>query len=216
LIEEDGHRLPAPEELLEAMSDAWESPEQADRAAAAADLLGVMKKAGLQSGFETVSHPWKPVSVQAAAYRLKIPFTAHPMIGHDIIYTHPLNHVAAIGRAAQRDFLAYAETVSRLSGGVYLSVGSAVMSPMVFEKSMSMGQNLALQRGERIAGHRIVVVDLAPSRWDWNQGEPPATSPDYYLRYCKTFSRMGGDMRYVTCDNRDFLTGLCAELCTSG
>jgi len=50
------------------------------------------------------------------------------MFGHDIIYTHPMNHGAAIGRAAQRDFLAFCDTVSRLQDGVYLSVGSAVMS----------------------------------------------------------------------------------------
>jgi len=216
LIEEDGHRFPAAEELLEAISDAWESPIHAERAAAAADLLSVMKRVGIEPGFEAVSHPWKSVSVQGTAYRLGIPFTAHPMIGHDIIYTHPMNHCAAIGRAAQRDFLTYAACVSRISGGVYLSVGSAVMSPMVFEKSFSMGQNLALQDGRRITGHRIVVVDLAPSRWDWGQGEPPVSSPDYYLRYCKTFSRMGGEMSYVTCDNRDFLRGLCAVLCGSG
>ena len=212
LIIEDGHRLPAEEELLETICDAWKSAEHAERAAGAADLLGVMKRFGLRPGFEEVPHCWKDVSVQAAAYRLGIPFTAHPMIGHDIIYTHPFNHVAAIGRAAQRDFLSYAHAVSRLSGGVYLSVGSAIMSPMIFEKSMSMGQNLALQHGARIEGHRIVVVDLAPSRWDWNRGEPPADSPEYYLRYCKTFSRMGGDLRYVTCDNRDFLLGLYSEL----
>jgi hypothetical protein len=123
-----------------------------------------------------------------------------------------LNHVAAIGRTAQRDFLSFAHSVSRLNGGVYLSVGSAVMSPMIFEKSLSMSQNLALQAGQSIRDHFIVVVDLAESRWDWSQGEPPPESPDYYLRYCKTFSRMGGTMRYVSADNRDFLLALSQEL----
>jgi hypothetical protein len=134
------------------------------------------------------------------------------MIGHDIIYTHPLNHCAAIGRTAQRDFLAYAHRIAQIDGGVYLSVGSAVMSPMVFEKSLSMAQNLALQQGKRISRHYIAVVDLAESHWDWSEGEPPQDSPDYYLRYCKSFSRMGGSMRYATADNRDFLLALCREL----
>ena len=73
------------------------------------------------------------------------------MIGHDIIYNHPMNHCACLGRVAERDFLTYAHSVSQLDGGVYISIGSAVMSPMIFEKSLSMAQNLAIQRG---AAHR--------------------------------------------------------------
>jgi hypothetical protein len=57
------------------------------------------------------------------------------------------------------------------------------------------------------------VVDLAESAWDWaRDGEPPADDPAYYLRYCKTFSRMGGSMRYACADNRDFLLALLREL----
>ena len=84
---------------------------------------------------------------------------------------------------------------------------------MIFEKSLSMAQNLAIQRGEHIDDHLIVVVDLAESHWDWSQGEPPMDNPDYYLRYNKTFNRMGGAaMRYVTADNRDFLLALVKGL----
>ena len=116
------------------------------------------------------------------------------------------------GRAGQR-LGERQEEIAIVSGGVYLSIGSAVMSPMIFEKSLSMAQNLAIQAGRHIDRHFIVVVDLAESRWDWTrQGEPPADSADYYLRYCKTFSRMGGEMRYITADNRDFLPALCEEL----
>jgi hypothetical protein len=212
LIAEERHVVPSRSDLLDSISRAQESPAAAERAAAAADLLAVVERQGVPSGLIEVPHPWKRFSIQAAAYRLDVPFTAHPMIGHDIIYTHPLSHAAAIGRTAQRDFLAYAHSVSRIGGGVYLSIGSAVMSPMVFEKSLSMSQNLALQEGAPVSGHLMVVVDLAESRWDWSQGEPPPESPDYYLRYCKTFSRMGGTMRYISADNRDFLLALCREL----
>ncbi|MEZ6074032.1 MAG: hypothetical protein R3C10_28085 [Pirellulales bacterium] len=134
------------------------------------------------------------------------------MFGHDIIYNHPMNNGASLGRAAERDFLTFAESVSRLSGGVYLSIGSAVMSPMVFEKSLSITQNVAIQQGRRIENHSIYIVDLAKSNWDWSQGEPPQDDPAYYLRYNKSFSRMGGQMRYVTADNRDFLLQLCHSL----
>ena len=37
-------------------------------------------------------------------------------------------------------------------------------------------------------------------------------NPDYYLRYSKSFNRMGGTMRYVTADNRDFLLALVRRL----
>lgn len=213
LIEGGGHPLPSREALLATIAQAGDSPDAAERAAGAADVLAVAGRLDLPLGeFIPVPHPFRQYSAQAAAYRLGIPFTAHPMIGHDIIYTHPANHCAAIGRAAQRDFLAFAHNVSRLQGGVYLSVGSAVMSPMIFEKSMSMSQNLARQHGHHLDSHFLVVVDLAESRWDWTRGEPPADTPDYYLRYCKTFSRMGGTMHYATADNRDFLLALLHEL----
>jgi hypothetical protein len=128
------------------------------------------------------------------------------MFGHDIIYTHPLNHGAAVGRTAERDFLAFAETIADLEGGVYLSIGSAVMSPMIFEKSLSMARNLVSQGGNTITNFSIVVVDLAESDWDWKRhGEPPPDNPAYYIRYLKTFSRMGGNLNYIQVDNRDFL-----------
>jgi hypothetical protein len=136
------------------------------------------------------------------------------MFGHDIIYNHPMNHGASLGRCAERDFLTFAESVSRIDGGVYISIGSAVMSPMVFEKSLSMAQNTAIGRGARIENHFILVVDLAESSWDWTQGEPPEDNAAYYLRYNKTFSRMGGTMRYLQADNRDFLLTLVRELRT--
>ena len=182
------------------------------KAAAAADFLHTIKKFNLEEGTYKVQHPYKKYGVQSTAYELGIPFTSHPMIGHDIIYNHAMNSCSAIGRAAERDFLTFAESVSRLDKGVYMSVGSAVMSPMVFEKSMSITRNVAIQKGEQIDNHFILIVDLQESHWDWTKGEPPETNPDYYLRYNKSFSRMGGEMAYLSADNRDFLLALCQKL----
>jgi hypothetical protein len=211
MISRDGLDIPARDQLLAVAHD--RATEDAETAAAAIDLFGAIQRIDLQPGFLSIPHSFKEYSAQAAAFDLGIPFTAHPMFGHDIIYTHPLNHGAAIGRTALRDFLTYAEQIHQLEGGVYLSIGSAVMSPMVFEKSLSMSQNIELQQGRKITNHYIVVVDLAESNWDWqNQGEPPSDNPAYYLRYCKTFSRMGGTMRYICADNRDFLLALLQEL----
>jgi hypothetical protein len=182
-------------------------------AAAAIDFAGVIDHFKLKPGRMKIPHPFKQYSVQANAYEMKIPFTSHPMFGHDIIYNHPMNHGAAIGRTAENDFLSFAKSVSNLEDGVYLSVGSAVMSPMIFEKSLSMSQNLEIQRGSHIDRHFMLIVDLAESDWDWaKDGEPPMDNPAYYLRYCKTFNRMGGEMHYLTADNRDFLLELYQQL----
>lgn len=211
MIARGGLDIPSVDELARAAGELAE--ENPDRAAAALDLRTTVRQQRLVPGFLAIPHPYKCYSAQAAAHRLHIPFTAHPMIGHDIIYNHPVNHGAAIGRTALRDFLTYAAQVQQLEGGVYLSVGSAVMSPMIFEKSLSMAQNLELQAGRKITNHHLVIVDLAESSWDWQKdGEPGADHPAYYLRYCKTFSRMGGAMRYVSADNRDFLLALVRVL----
>ncbi len=209
-VEQEGLEIPSEDALLQEIRDlAATNPQQV---AAAADMLGQVRTFQLKPGWLAVPHPFKRYGLQGAAYRLGVPFTSHPMFGHDIIYTHPMNLGAAIGRAAERDFLAYAQQVCNLDGGVYLSIGSAVMSPMIFEKSLSMSQNVHLQRGAHIDRHFITVVDLQESHWDWTQGEPPMDNPDYYLRYNKSFNRMGGEMRYVTADNRDFLLALLRGL----
>ncbi len=226
LVQREGLDIPAKETLAgEVRSLAGEQPE---RAAAAADLLAVLRRLQPLSGsrppgsqpasfpppgFLAVPHPWKRFGLQAAAFRLGLPFTAHPMFGHDIIYAHPAASGAALGRAAERDFLSFVSSMSGLSGGVYLSVGSAVMSPMIFEKALSMARNLGLSEGRELEDFRIFVVDLAPPSWDWvRDGEPPPEHPAYYLRFMKTFSRAGAPVAYVMADNRDFLAGLCAEL----
>jgi hypothetical protein len=91
------------------------------------------------------------------------------------------------------------------------------MGPQVFEKSLSCVNNLRLQAGRGvISGHSIYVVDLQDGgNWDWTKGEPPKTNAAYYLRFCKSFSRMGGAMRYLQCDNVTFIHNLFQQLCQS-
>ena len=214
MIENEGVTIPSEEEISEAVKN-YEKGDYA-KAAAAIDVLQQIKKFGLKPGWMSIPFPYKKYCVQAAAYRLGIPFTGHPMFGHDIIYTHPMNHGAAIGRTAERDFLTFADSVSHLENGVYMSVGSAVMSPMIFEKSLSMSQNLYIQNNKHMNNHYMLIVDLAKSTWDWQKnGEPPSTDPAYYLRYLKTFNRMGGYMRYLSADNRDFLLAVSQGLSKS-
>jgi len=117
---------------------------------------------------------------------------------------------AVIGRAAGLDFRYFASAVEQLDHGVVLSVGSAIMGPQVFEKSVSCVNNLRLQENRpTLHDHSIYVVDLQDGgQWDWTQGEPPKTNPAYYLRFCKSYSRMGGTMHYACIDNIAFIHGL--------
>jgi hypothetical protein len=216
LAEEEGLSIPRDEELVAVLRvgsglDATES--EMLRAAAAADLRALLKRHPVPPGLLRISHPFKRYGLAAAAYRAHTPFTAHPMFGHDIIYTHPTSRGAPIGRTADLDFLRFAASVARLEGGVYLSVGSAVMSPMIFEKALSMARNSARSRAAAIENFSIHVIDLARSAWDWeSKEEPPQDDPAYYLRFCKTFSRMGGRMTYTSADNRSWLVGLLRAL----
>ena len=181
---------------------------------ARAELLLAMKTHRLPAGRIEVRHPWKIHSVLAHAFQQDIPLTVHPGIGYDIISNHPMFNGAAIGRGATMDFCQFGSAVEKLDGGVVLSVGSAIMGPQVFEKSISCVNNLRLQAGRRIVhDHSIYVVDLHDGgQWDWTQGEPPKTNPAYYLRFCKSFSRMGGAMQYLQCDNVTFLHYLLHQL----
>jgi hypothetical protein len=209
-IWEDGTELPEPAGLRSAILDDPSHPLTPARA----DLLVTMQTHQLTPGRHTVAHRWKHASILAQAHRYQVPLSVHPGIGYDIIANHPMFTGAVIGRAAEIDFRLFGGAVEQLEGGVVLSIGSAIMGPQVFEKSLSCVNNLRLQQGRKVvAGHRIYVVDLQDGgRWDWTSGEPPKTNPAYYLRFCKSFARMGGALRYVQCDNRLFVHHLYHEL----
>jgi len=207
---EDGVSLPAPA----ALEDLLRREPGHPLAPARAELLQAMLVHQLAEGRISIEHPWKKSSILAQAFRSNVPFTAHPGIGYDIISNHPWFNGAAIGRAAAADFRLFSGSVERLDGGVVLAVGSAIMAPQVFEKSLSCVNNLRLQAGRGIVhDHQLYVVDIQDGgRWDWSQGEPPKDNPAYYLRFCKSFSRMGGTMRYVQSDNIAFLHNLLRKL----
>ena len=211
-ISEDGVELPTADELIAMLRADPTHP----LAPARAELLVAMQRHGIASGRHHVLHRWKEASILAHAFRHRVPFTVHPGIGYDIISNHPMFNGAAIGRAAENDFRRFGSAVDALDGGVVLSIGSAIMGPQVFEKALSCVHNLRFQEGRlSVSGHSIYVVDLQDGGgWDWiKDGEPPKEHPAYYLRFCKSFSRMGGAMRYVQCDNARFVQGLYHELC---
>ncbi len=209
-IVENGVTLPTLEELTRMIAAEPAHPLTAARA----ELLQAMSRLGLAGGCLLVAHPWKQTSILAYAFSAGVPLTVHPGIGYDIVATHPVFSGAAIGRAADLDFRVFANSVEGLDGGVVLSVGSAIMAPQVFEKSLSCVNNLRLQSGRpAVRDHAFYVVDIQDGgHWDWSRGEPPKDNPAYYLRFCKSFARMGGEMEYVPCDNVFFLHHLIRTL----
>lgn len=214
MIHEDGVHLPTPDALATQIAQEPRHPLTAARA----DLLRAIVEQGWPDGHIVVEHPWKHASILAQAHRHSIPMTVHPGIGYDIISNHSVFSGSVIGRAAEWDFKLFGGSVEGLDGGVVLSVGSAIMGPQVFEKSLSCVNNLRLQAGRAVVeNHTIYVVDLQDGGgWDWTKGEPPKSNPAYYLRFCKSFSRMGAAMHYLQCDNAAFIHQLYSRLRSPG
>jgi hypothetical protein len=88
--------------------------------------------------------PNRATSILATGARLGVPVTVHVALGTDIIHMHP----SADGRLAA--------VVAGMEGGVYLNIGSAVILPEVFLKTVSLGRNL----GHPLANITTVNMDF--------------------------------------------------------
>ncbi len=84
---------------------------------------------------------WK-TSLLATAAKQGIPMTVHVAMGTDITHMHPAANGSAIGEGSLRDFRKLTAVVSRMEGGVYLNLGSAVLLPEVFLKTVTLSRNL--------------------------------------------------------------------------
>ncbi|MFN0055036.1 MAG: hypothetical protein ACKV0T_22925 [Planctomycetales bacterium] len=161
---------------------------------------------------EEARFPNREASLCAAGYRRGAPVTSHVNIGADIIHAHPNCDGAAWGAASYTDFLIFAQAVTRLEGGVFLNVGSAVTGPEVYLKALSMARNAARQRGEKISRFTTAVFDLVELPVDFRNGHPPKSHPQYYYRPWKTILIRtvadGGTSYYFQGDHRETLPAL--------
>jgi hypothetical protein len=149
--------------------------------------------------------PHKDVSVLAAGVRLGVPVTVHVGVGYDILHEHANCDGAALGQTSYQDFLAFAQAVTGLEGGVLLNFGSAVMGPEVYLKALAMARNVARQDGKEIRRFTTGVFDLVPLDGDTRR-QAPKTDPRYYYRPWKTILVRtvadGGESFYVQGDHR--------------
>lgn len=84
---------------------------------------------------------WK-TSLLATGAQLGIPVTVHVAVGTDIVHMHPSADGAALGAGSLLDFRKLTAVVSNMEGGVYVNVGSAVLLPEVFLKTVTLSRNL--------------------------------------------------------------------------
>ena len=168
------------------------------------DKIGYGESVGrlIQTGEEKIQFMHRELSIFAAAYRLNIPITVHKGIGYDIIDQHPSADYAAMGYTTGQDFLRFVHTVSKLEGGVFLNLGSAVMGPEVYLKSLSMARNVAHQRNEEIRNFLTANFDLIDFRDFRDEGSPKEAH--YYHRPKKTILvrtiKDGGESYHVSGD----------------
>ncbi|OQX06258.1 MAG: hypothetical protein BWK76_26475 [Desulfobulbaceae bacterium A2] len=154
--------------------------------------------------------PHADTSLLAAAWRCRTPVTVHVGIGYDIVHEHPNCDGGAWGQASYTDFLIFTRCLERLSGGVVMGFGSAVMAPEVFLKGLAMARNVAGQAGQRIEGFSTLVCDLRELPADYRR-EAPRDSPAYYFRPWKTMlvrTVREGVSHYVRGHHRDTVPAL--------
>ena len=111
-------------------------------AAGAKEGLGIGEAVGRLIVLHKKQFPHHRTSVLAAGARLGIPVTVHVAVGTDIIHMHPAADGAAIGAGSLLDFRKLTAVVSGMEGGVYINLGSAVILPEVFLKTVALSRNL--------------------------------------------------------------------------
>jgi hypothetical protein len=120
--------------------------------------LGIGEAIGAYINIHKKGFPNHGTSLLAAGVRLGIPITVHVALGTDIIHMHPTADGAAIGAGSLLDFRKLAAVVSGMEGGVYLNLGSAVILPEVFLKTVTLGRNL----GHALSDITTVNMDFLP------------------------------------------------------
>ena len=112
--------------------------------AGAKDGIGMGESVGRR--LQRMQPPHADKSLLHAAYEAGVPVTVHVAVGTDIVHIHPSADGASIGQTSQHDFRLLCSIVRELDGGgVYLNLGSAVVLPEVFLKTVTVVRNLGFK-----------------------------------------------------------------------
>jgi len=110
----------------------------------ARDKIGMGEAIGRKLRSMKLSDPKQ--SLLYAAYDASVPVTVHVALGTDIVHIHPSADGANIGQTSLQDFRLLCSVVRDLDGGgVYLNLGSAVILPEVFLKTITVVRNLGFK-----------------------------------------------------------------------
>lgn len=194
----------------------WKETGKINEAAKMGAAEGIGLGEAIGKMIETEKFPYRDISLLAGGFRNQVPVTVHVGLGCDIIHEHPNCDGAAFGETTYNDFLVYANTISKLEGGVFINFGSGVIGPEVYLKCLSMARNVAHQRGEKIARFTTAVFDLLPLEGQNVHDAPPKTDPRYYFRPWKTIMARtvadGGESFYIQGEHRKTVSNLTRRL----
>ncbi len=99
---------------------------------------------------------YNDLSLLVWGVKLNIPTTVHVALGTDTIHMHPNVSGKDLGESSHIDFKILASVVSELEGGVWLNVGSAVIMPEVFLKTLCIARNI----GKKVENFVTVNMDM--------------------------------------------------------
>lgn len=135
------------EDVAEALEDgsfgmAEETASYLNQAYKDGALEGIGAGEAVSKMIEKQNLPHKEYSIFYNAMKAEVPITVHSSIGTDIIHQHPSCSGEALGKTSYADFLKFADTLSKLQGGVIFNLGSSVILPEVFLKALTIVRNL--------------------------------------------------------------------------
>lgn len=118
-------------------------------------------------------------SILAWSCAMELPTTVHVAIGTDFIHQHPLCDGAKTGQATYNDFKLFANSVTKLQkGAVIICLGSAVILPEVFLKSISISRAL----GFKTKDFTSIVIDKNIQYREMNNVIKRMTKHGYYIQ----------------------------------
>ncbi len=144
--------------------------EETGRLVNEAIKAGANDQIGMGEAIGRLLHSMQPAhadrSLLYAAYKANVPVTVHVAIGTDIVDIHPSADGASTGQTTYRDFRLLCSIVRELDGGgVYLNLGSAVVLPEVFLKTVTVVRNLGFK-----------LEDFSTANFDFIQHYRPLTN----------------------------------------